>query len=142
MNDRSLATYKRLSLGLALIFALVGAAFLILPQATLAFFNAVSRRLGMAEGPADRWFFSVLTVAYMYVVTVLAWLMYRSPREKIFPFLLAQAKLASAALSFLMFAVQGPWLIYLANGVVDAAIGLLVLAMYFRVRSEGRGAAS
>lgn len=141
MNDRSHATYRGLSLGLALIFALVGAAFLILPQATLAFFNAASRRLGMAEGPTDRWFFSVLAVAYMYVVTVLAWLMYRSPREKIFPFLLAQAKLASSALSFLMFAVQGPWLIYLANGVVDAAIGILVLMMYFRVRSEGRGVA-
>lgn len=142
MDDRSRASYRALSLGLALIFALVGAVFLLLPHGTLVFFNSMSRRLGMAEGPTDRWFFSVLAVAYMYVVTVLAWLMYRSPREKAFPFLLAQAKLASAALSFLMFAIQGPWLIYLANGVVDAAIGILVLTMYFRVRSESRGAAS
>ena len=139
MNDRSRASYRGLSLGLALIFALVGGLFLFMPRGTLMFFNSMSRRLGMAEGPADRWFFSVLAVAYMYVVTVLAWLMYKSPREKTYPFLLAQAKLASVALSFLMFAVQGPWLIYLANGVVDAAIGILVLMMYLRVRSEGRG---
>jgi len=129
MNDRSRTFYRAFSLGLAIIFALVGVVFLILPEGTLGFFNALSRRLGMVEGPAERSFFGVLAVAYMYVVTVLAWLMYRSPRDRIYPLLLAQAKTASSVLSFLMFAVQAPLLIYLVNGVVDGAIGLIVLMM-------------
>jgi hypothetical protein len=136
MNDRSLALRKTFSLGLALVFALVGAIFLILPRETLSFFNALSRRLGMAEGPAERSFFGVLAVAYMYVVTALAWLMYKSPREKIFPLLLGQAKVASSLLSFLMFAIHSPWLIYLINGIVDGAIGIVVLAIYLRSRAE------
>ena len=137
MNERSHASTKAFSLGLALIFALVGGAFLILPREVLAFFNAISRRLGMVEGPAERSFFVVLAGAYMYVVTVLAWLMYRSPREKIFPLLLGHAKLASSVLSFMMFALQAPWLIYLVNGIVDAGLGLIALTMYLRVRAGG-----
>jgi hypothetical protein len=139
MNERSRAFYKAFSLGLAVIFALVGGVFLILPQETLSFFNALSRRLGMVEGPAERSFFGVLAVAYMYVVTFLAWLMYKSPREKIFPLLLGQAKVASSLLSFLMFAVHAHWLIYLVNGVVDGALGIVVLMMYFRVRAGAGG---
>jgi hypothetical protein len=136
MNDRSFAFRKAFSLGLAVVFALVGAIFLVLPGETLSVFNALSRRLGMAEGPAERSFFGVLAVAYMCVVTVLAWRMHRSPREKIYPLLLGQAKVASSLLSFLMFAIHAPWLIYLANGIVDGAIGIVVLAMYFRARAE------
>jgi len=139
MNDRTRAAHKAFSLALALIFASVGAIFLILPRETLAFFNALSRRLGMAEGPAERSFFGVLAVAYMYVVTALAWLMYRAPREKIYPLLLGQAKMVSSLLSFLMFAVQAPWLVYLVNGIVDGAIGLVVLLMYFRLRAAAPG---
>ncbi len=139
MNERSRAFYKAFSLGLAVIFALVGGVFLILPQETLSFFNTLSRRLGMVEGPAERSFFGVLAVAYMYVVTFLAWLMYKSPREKIFPLLLGRAKVASSLLSFLMFAVHAPWLIYLVNGVVDGALGIVVLMMYLRVRAGAGG---
>ena len=136
MSDRTRAAYKAFSLALALVFALVGAIFLILPGETLGFFNALSRRLGMAEGPAERSFFGVLAVAYMYIVTALAWLMYKEPREKIYPLLLGQAKIASSLLSFLLFAVQASWLVYLVNGLVDGAIGLIVLAMYLRLRAR------
>ena len=136
MNERSRAFTKAFSLGLAVVFALVGGVFLVLPRETLSFFNALSRRLGMVEGPADRSFFGVLAVAYMYVVTVLAWRMYRSPREKIFPLLLGQAKVVSSLLSFLMFAIQAPWLIYLVNGIVDGGLGIIVLTMYIRMRAE------
>lgn len=140
MSDRSLAFHKAFSLGLALVFALVGAIFLILPRETLSFFNALSRRLGMVEGPAERSFFGVLAVAYMYVVTALAWRMYKAPREKIYPLLLGQAKVASSLLSFLMFALHAPWLIYLVNGIVDGGLGIIVLAIYRRVRAAaGRG---
>jgi hypothetical protein len=135
MNERSVAFRKAFSLGLAFVFALVGAIFLLLPRETLSFFNTLSRRLGMVEGPAERSFFGVLAAAYMYVVTVLAWLMYRSPRDKTYPLLLGQAKAASSLLSFLMFAVHAPWLIYLVNGIVDGGIGIIVLAMYLRVRA-------
>ncbi len=140
MDARSRAAYKTVSLGLAVIFAVVGALFLIIPGETLAFFNALSRRAGLAEGPAGRSFFVVLAGAYMYVVTVLAWQMFRHPEDKTFPLLLGQAKLASAVLSFLMFAVHAPWLIYLVNGIVDGALALVVLAFYLRVKAAGGGA--
>lgn len=138
MNSRTRALYRAFSLSLAVIFALVGAIFLLRPEGTLAFFNGMSRRLGLAEGPAGRSFFGVLAVAYMYVVTALAWLMYRSPGDKTYPWLLAQAKIASSVLSFLMFALQAPWLVYLVNGLVDGLIGIAVLAFFFKVRAASR----
>lgn len=142
MNEQPPALRKAFSLGLALVFALVGGIFLFLPRGTLAFFNAISRRLGMVEGPVDPTFFSALAVAYMVVVTVLAWRWFRSPEERAFPLLLAQAKLASSVLSFLLFAVRAPWLILLVNGIVDGALGLTVLAVYLRMRAAERGSGS
>ncbi|HSA95013.1 MAG TPA: hypothetical protein VLJ16_03100 [Acidobacteriota bacterium] len=138
-NDRSRGLYRAFSLGLAMIFAAVGAIFLFLPRATLAFFNAAGRRLGMAEGPADLSFFTSLAVAYMCIVTVLAWRMWRSPRERIYPLLLAQAKIASSILSFALFAAAAPWLILLVNGIVDGGLGLVVLALYFRLKNGRPG---
>ncbi len=135
MTDQPRAAYRAFSLGLAVIFAAVGAIFVLIPAEMLAFFNAMARRLGMAEGPTGRSFFVALAGSYMYVVTALAWLMYRAPREKIYPLLLAQAKLASSVLSLALFALQAPWLVFLANGIVDGAIGLVVLALYFRVKA-------
>jgi hypothetical protein len=129
MSRLSLASYRTISLGLAVVFALVGGVFLFLPGEMLAFFNALSRRLGLTEGPTGGSFFVALAGAYMYLVTILAWRMFRSPRERIYPQLLAQAKLASAALSFLLFAFLAPWLIFLVNGIVDGALGFIVLAM-------------
>ncbi|MGZ5480142.1 MAG: hypothetical protein ACXWGZ_11145, partial [Candidatus Aminicenantales bacterium] len=77
---------------------------------------------------------------YMYVVTILAWFMYRFPGEKIYPLILCQAKLASSLLSFLMFFFHAPWLVYLVNGIVDGGLGLVVLMMFFNVRAAaGRG---
>ncbi len=140
MNDKPYASYKAFSLGLAAVFAIVGGIFFAFPRGTLEFFNAVSRRVGMVEGPVEPTFFGALAAAYMFVVTVLAWRMSRSPGERIYPLLLAQAKLASAALSFLLFAAQARWLIYLANGIIDAALGVVALAMYFRSKSWGEEA--
>jgi len=132
MNDRSLASYRAISLALAAVFALVGGVFVLIPEEMLGFFNAVSRRLGMIEGPTGSSFFVALAGAYMYIVTVLAWRMFRSPGERVYARILGQAKLASAVLSFLLFALQSPWLVYLVNGVVDAALGVVVLAMSAR----------
>jgi hypothetical protein len=135
MTAESRAAYRAFSLGMAVIFAAVGAIFVLMPREMLGFFNVVARRLGMAEGPAERSFFVALAGGYMYVVTVLAWLMYRAPREKVYPLLLSQAKLASSILSLALFALQAPWLVYLVNGIVDGALGLIVLALYFRVKA-------
>ncbi len=134
MNERSRAASRAFGLGLAIVFAVVGALFVFWPGAVLEFFNTVSRRLGMREGPVERSFFGVLAAAYMFVVTLLAWFMYKRPGEKVYPWLLAQAKIASSILSFLMFVLHAPWLIYLANGIVDGFIGLAVLFVFFRVR--------
>lgn len=129
MSRSSRAAYRAFSLGLAVVFAAVGGVFLLLPGRMLAFFNSLSRGLGMIEGPTGISFFVALAGAYMYVVTVLAWRMFRSPGERIYPRLLVQAKLASAVLSLLLFALLAPWLIFLVNGVVDGALGFAVLAI-------------
>ena len=141
MHQSFRASYRAFSLGLVVVFALVGGVFLFLPRGMLAFFNGVSSRLGMSQGPAEPSFFGVLAAAYMYVVTILAWFMFRFPGEKIYPLILGQAKLASSLLSFMMFFFQAPWLVYLANGIVDGGLGLIVLLMFFRVRAASvRGA--
>jgi len=137
MRYGSLAWYRALSLVMAAVFALAGGAFLLFPGGVLSFFNALSRRLGMIEAPATgATFFLVLAVAYMYLVTALAWSMYRSPKQRIYPLLLCQAKGASSLLSFGLFAFQSPLLIYLANGVVDGALSLLVLLLFLRARAS------
>jgi len=51
----------------------------------------------------------------MYVVALLACLMYRHPGITYFPFLLANAKLASAVLCLYLFLAHQPYLIYLVN---------------------------
>ncbi len=132
------AWYRRISLALALVFAAAGCAFLLLPEQTLALFDSLGSGLGMAAGThGDNRFFLILAAAYMYVVTALAWSMYRSPGERIYPILLCQGKWASAALSLAFFFVQEPMLIYLVNGVVDAALGLVVLLMIPKTREQG-----
>ena len=121
----------------AVAFAAVGLLFLALPGSVLGFFDALSQRWGLAafRGPVDR-FWLVLAAAYMYVVTVLAWSMFRRPDDPVYPRLLAHAKLCSAALSLGAFALVVPHLIFLANGVVDGAIGVLALALWRRCARE------
>jgi len=56
----------------------------------------------------------------------------------VWPSLLAHAKLASAAVSFLLLALHGRYLAYVLNGVVDGAIGIAVLLLR-RSAASGRG---
>jgi len=65
----------------------------------------------------------------MYLVSLLAWLMFRRPAEPAWPALLAQAKLASAVISFALFSAHRPYAIYLVNGIVDGLLGVLALAL-------------
>ena len=114
--------------GLAAAFAAVGVIFLFWPGRLLAFFDRLSRPLGMPAPPAsDASLFLILSVAYMVVVTVLAWNMGRRPEETIYARLLAVAKISSALLSLGFFILRARYLVVLVNGAVDGLIGLGVL---------------
>jgi ABC-type Co2+ transport system permease subunit len=77
----------------------------------------------------------------MYLVTVLAFLMYKNPENRYFPLLLIHAKLASSLLSLALFLAHSHYLIYLANFVIDGIIGGAVLWMYLK-RGSGEWAYS
>jgi hypothetical protein len=74
----------------------------------------------------------------MYLVTLLASLMYLHPDNPAYPLLLFNGKTASSALSILFFVLDKPLLVYLTNGIVDGLIGVLVIAMYRSIRRVPR----
>lgn len=128
-------SYRLLGLSLAVIFAVVGLLFLFAPSGVLSFFNMLSGYLGMAPSPEQGIsFYLILAVGYMYLVTLLAYFMYRYPQDRRYPLLLANGKLASSIISFYLFILNEPYLIYVANGVIDGFIGLLVLFMYLKMK--------
>jgi len=113
--------------GLAVVFAAVGVIFLAIPAKVLAAFNWLAARLDWPASTTQSYtLYLALAVAYMYVVTLLAWQMARRPEERVFPWLLVQAKAASAVVCLGLFALQDQYLLYLANAVVDGALALLV----------------
>ncbi len=129
--------YAPLCLSMCLIFALVGLLFLALPGAAVELFNALSRPLGMLEAPMqDAGLYVALAAGYMYVVSLLAYRMFRQPGARIFPVLLAHAKGASAVISILLFAAFRPYLILLANGIIDGAIAVFVLLLLRAMREQ------
>ena len=127
--------YRPISLVLAVIFAVTGLLFLCIPDRVVSLFNNLSPALGMVKSPVTGFtFYLILAVGYMYMVTVLAFLMFRNPGNRYFPMLLAQAKLASSLLSLGLFAFQAHYLIYLTNFIVDGLIGSVVIIFYFKMR--------
>ena len=121
--------------GMAATFALVGAIFLAIPDQVLAAFNFLARGLGWPQSPTEaHTLFLALAVAYMYLVTVLAVQVARNPRERAWPWLLAQAKGVSAILSLALFLAGGWYLICLANFLVDGslAVGVWWLCLHGR----------
>lgn len=128
--------YQITSLSLCVIFMMVGLIFLFRTEDVLIFFNYLSKYLGMSPAPlAAKNFYLILAVAYMYLVAVLAYFMYRQPQNRAFPVLLIHGKWASALLSLFLFLSHSPFLIYLTNFLVDGFLGFLVLFMYSRVRA-------
>ena len=124
--------YRMTALALAVAFAAVGLVFLFAPGALQGAFDSLGRQAGikgMPVGDAESGLFRVLAVAYMYVVTILAWMMFRRPADPVWPALLAQAKFASALVSILLFALGESYLVYVANGLVDGLIGMVVLLL-------------
>jgi hypothetical protein len=113
--------------GLAVTFAVVGVLFLVIPADVLAAFNWLGRQLGWPETTTEPYtLYLALALAYMYVVTVLALQMARHPAERIYPWVLVQAKAASALICIGLFALQAHYVIYLANFLVDCAIAAFV----------------
>jgi predicted Co/Zn/Cd cation transporter (cation efflux family) len=141
-NDSSVAKsdfpspYRAISICMAVVFAIVGLIFLFMPGSTLRLFNDLSTPLGFEPSPVGGIsFYLILAVGYMYVVTLIAWLMARQPENRTLPLLLVNAKLASSVLSFVFFLGFHQSLIFLVNGVVDGIIGLGVFYLYRNQRS-------
>jgi hypothetical protein len=131
--------YKTFSLILAVIFAVVGLSFLAAPARVIGMFNGLSSSFGLEAAPATGFnFYLALAVAYMYLVTVLAVLMYLHPGKAAYPLLLFHGKIASAALSFLLFFVHMPFLLYLGNGIVDGGIGITALIICLKKKRADR----
>lgn len=129
--------YKMFSLTAALTFAAVGLIFGFFPDSPLIFFNTISGYFGLPQSPVEgSGFYLILAAAYMYLVTLLAYLMYRYPEQKIFPFLLAQGKLASSFISIFLFLRHQPYLIYLANFIIDGLIGIAALYLMKMKKAE------
>jgi hypothetical protein len=142
MTDSSRRLHSTIGAALAAAFAAAGLVFVVAPGSVLRFVDALSRHAGFAPfpGPLER-FWLVLAAAYMYVVTVLAWFIFRRPEDPAYPRLLAHAKFASAALSLAAFVILAPHLILAANAVVDGAIGLVAVWLWRRCASPAERAA-
>lgn len=132
-KEISIKNYRLISLGLAITFAIVGLIFLFAPNGVINFFNNMSGYFNLSEADFEGMnFFLILSVAYMYLVTILAFLMYKNPSNIYYPQLLAHAKFASSLISLYMFIIHQPYLIYISNFIVDGLIGGLVLILYFK----------
>jgi hypothetical protein len=131
--------YRLVAIFLALSFVIVGMCFLLLPDGVISFFNRLSGPLNMPLASLTGYpFFLVLASGYMYLVALLAWLMYRHPENRVFSHLLVQGKLATSLISLGFFVVHRPFLIYLANFVVDGLIALGVWLISRGQRQEVR----
>jgi hypothetical protein len=115
----------------------VGLIFLFLADDVLEFFNSISAYFGMKQSPVQGVdFYLILASGYMYLVALLAYMMFKHPDNPYFPLLLTNAKLASCLLSFFFFILHQPYPIYLTNGLVDGLIGVQVLYFYFQIKKR------
>ena len=126
--------YRLVSLGLSIIFGIVGIVFLAIPAEVLSFFNAISLQYGLPASPAQGTsFFLILAVAYMVLVSMLAFMMYKNPESSSFPLLLITGKSASSIVSILFIVVESHSLIYMVNAITDGSIALGVFVLYRKV---------
>lgn len=123
---------------MAVTFAAVGVVFLVVPGEVLALFDRVGDGLGAPASTTEAFtLYLALAVAYMYVVTLLAVQMARRPQVRAYPWLLVQAKAASAVLCLVLFAAQDQYLVYAANALIDGLIAVFVWALALRGVPEG-----
>ena len=133
----TMTSYRIISVIMGMTFGIVGLLFLLMSNHVLIFFNALSSSVGMesAASGGDE-FYVVLAIAYMYIVSLISFLMFRHPGNTFFPLLLFNGKIASSLLSLLMFLADKHLLIYFVNFVIDGSIALTAMLMY---RSARRG---
>jgi hypothetical protein len=121
------------------VFPLVGILFLTEPAGVLSFFNSLSSGLGLPTTLTQvSYFYLGLAVAYMALVTTLAFLMLRHPANHYFPMLLAVGKLSSSALSLVLFLFVQRSLVCVVNFVVDGAIGVAAVLFSAGIRRSSR----
>jgi hypothetical protein len=130
--------YRAVALALTATFAVVGLAFFFAPGGVAAVFDRLAPPTSMPAGDVGGGLFRVLAAAYMYLVAWVAWMMFRRPDEAVWPAILAQAKLASAAFSLVLIFILGPSLVLAANATVDGCLGFL--ALWLRHQASGRRA--
>jgi len=139
MLERAL---RILLLGHAVAFAVVGGVFLCFPDGTVSAVNAAGRPLGFPDAPASALrFWWTLALGYMVMVTLLAILAARAPRERahLLP-ILAAGKGTSSFLCFASFAGGTPALLYLLNGLVDGTIAVVILGAWATLWATDPGA--
>lgn len=131
--------YRLVGLTLAVVFAATGLVFLFIPEQVLVLFNNLSPGVGLPQSPLSGLsIYLILAAGYMYLVTLLALMMYMRPQSSHFAWLLVHAKMASSLLSLAFFVVHAHYLVYLANFIIDGIIGAGVLLLYVRrVRFAG-----
>jgi hypothetical protein len=139
-------SFQRLLLRvLAASFAGVGATFLLAPDATVRFMNAVGARLGdFTPAPASELrFWLSLGVAYMALVTALAALAQRDLQRyrPLLP-LLALGKATSSLTCLAFYWLSTDAFLYLANFVVDGSIALATLWIWADVGLREASAAA
>lgn len=130
-------TYKLISFSLMMAFIAVGMVFLLIPGQVLDFFNSLSSFFGLPLIPVQAaGFYNILAAGYMYLVTVIAFMMFRHPEIPSFPLLLAHGKFASSALSLCFAVALEPYLIFLVNCVADGLISLIALNYYVKLKKK------
>lgn len=123
---------------LFVVFVSVGALFLLEPEVPLNGLNSMGDRFGMEVSPLHgTGFYSVMTSAYMAVVAILAFRIFRQPEIPHNSLLLAQAKMSSSLFSFGAYLLHRPDFILLANGFVDGGLALLALFIYRGAKQRG-----
>jgi hypothetical protein len=133
--------YKPVSLIFMVLFAVTGLLFLSIPDKVLVLFNNLSPALGMPQSPLIGLnFYLILAAGYMYLVTILAYMMFRHPEERIYSLLLTHGKIVSSILSLGLFLFHEHYLIYLANFIIDGFIGLVALTLHFKMRQASKWA--
>ena len=131
--------YRPFSLAMLVIFPLVAILFLTVPAGVLGFFNSFSAGLGLSPAPTQvSYFYLGLAVAYMALVSALAFLMLRHPSNHYFPLLLAVGKFSSSVLSLGLFLFAQRSLICLTNFLVDGAIGTAAVLFAAGIRRSSR----
>ncbi len=84
--------------------------------------------------PLEFNFFLILAVAYMYLVALLAFLMFLHPGNTLFPWMLINAKGATAVISICLVLLHGVYIVYIMNGIVDGSIALGVFMLSRKMR--------